>query len=134
MLEPGWARELGAIHARILTNALAGLYNLCGVNLVREQVDGCFGALKVHWIATSHSLVVWPADGEESRAVYPLRHSGVVRPQVEGKTSHPYPEIDTSRLLFSDSPISWAGWVDAWMRDQAGEEPPQLVDTKLLPD
>jgi hypothetical protein len=130
--DPGWTSTLDAGRLLTLTNALAGFYKLCGVDLIREQVDACFRPSKVHWLVDAFGLTVWPETGAEGRAVYPLKTHGALRPKLEGAVSPPLPELQAETLIYSAVPISWDRWVETWTRDQKGEKAQPLVPVGLL--
>ncbi len=133
--QAGWVRGLRPEQHLTLTNALAGLYKLCGVDLVREQISACFRTQQVDWTIGAEGLVVWPPRGAPGRAVYPLRDAALVNPIVEGMIpGMEFPPVKMSQILFRRIPVYWQSWVEAWSRDQAKEKVKPLVGIRLLPD
>jgi hypothetical protein len=46
----------------------------------------------------------------------------VLRPvAAAGRQVAGLPVLERDRLLFRETPIRWAEWVEAWQRDQAGQ-------------
>jgi hypothetical protein len=133
--EPGWLGELNPEQTQAITAALAGLYKMSGVDLVREQVEASLGPKAVSYDMTGDGLVVWPGNGEGCEVIYPLRDGAPIEPRTSACPPEGLPVLDASRLLFRDVPVTWVEWVDGWERDQAGKGPPpeMLPDVRLLP-
>jgi hypothetical protein len=118
LAEVGFVASLEG-HARVLfENAVAGLYQLAGVDFVREQLEAAVGA-DVPYDLTDQGLVVWPGPGYTVEAVYPLRaRAGAVAPKIHGGTpARPPPPLDVRALSFHRQPIAWDAWVAAWRPD-----------------
>jgi hypothetical protein len=122
----GWLAELGAVERVLFENALGGLYQLAGVELVREQLQATLGGLR--WGRTepsagaaappydvsSEGLVVWPA-GFATELVYALEGRAEPAARVHGEPPEtPPPALSRKRILFHEQPILWAEWVEAW--------------------
>src|SRR5438132_3301335 len=56
---PGWLQHLTALHAQIFTTALAGIYKIAGVDIVREQLASLLPANIPGYDITDHELLVW---------------------------------------------------------------------------
>jgi hypothetical protein len=107
----GWLPRLDGGQRRTLADALAGLYHLAGVDLVREEIEALLPAGTSYGV-TEAGLIVWPASAPGDEAVYPLKPGAVAAP---GKG---WPELAGDRLLFSGRPIRWADWLEAWERKE----------------
>jgi hypothetical protein len=112
VLEPGWIPSLGPEDRDTLCAALAGLYKLAAVDLVREQLAPLVPA--PHDIA-DEGLVVWPGSFA-TEVVYPLDDEGpTLVPAVRGEPpAHPPAPLAKDRLLFARQPVTWAAWVARW--------------------
>jgi hypothetical protein len=125
---PGWLGRLAEGQRQALRAALAGLYKLAGVDLVREQVGAAFAPARVHFEVAAAGLVVRPESG--GAAVYALDDQRVLR-----AAGAAMPALESARLLFGGVPLPWAAWVEAWERDQVGKGLPAnfLAGVPLLP-
>jgi hypothetical protein len=134
---PGGLPKLSQAQISAFRDALAGLYKMSGVDLVREQIEASFEPGKVAFDILEEGLVVWPSTGYEVQALYPLRDGQVLQPQIPaGPFPVSLPGLDASRLICSHMAISWSSWVETWEADQAGKAPAAqlLVGVSLLPD
>lgn len=138
--EPGWLPELSRPERDALASALAGLYKMAGVDLVRDAIAGALGPEPVDFDFREEGIVAWPDEASPTEVLYLLRPKPVDPPLVTvtptGGT--PYlrpPRIDVHRLLFAELPVPWARWVQIWEDDRAGHPPPsELIEgVKLLP-
>jgi hypothetical protein len=128
--EAGWLAALESTQRRALAVALAGLYKMAAVMLVREQIRACLRGACCGYDLTRESLVVWTDPGYEAEVVYDLRAGPVLRPRpTVGVPSVALPTLAADRLLFGDVPVAWAEWVAVWQRDRAGAGLPE----QLLP-
>jgi len=113
--EPGFAALLAPDPARVLENALAGLYALAAVDLVREQLAHALGP-DVPYDVSDEGLVVWPAGDYRTEVVYALDGDGpTLSPKVRGAVlpTHPRP-LDARAVLFRHAPILWDSWRNAF--------------------
>ncbi len=115
---------------RLFENALGGLYQLAGVDLVREQVEAILGEHVPYDIA-DEGLVIWPGEGYRTEVVYALGEPKAGRqltPVVRGDApAAPPAAIDESTLRYRLQPIPWTGWVRAWnIAAQEGAAIPRL--------
>jgi len=118
----GWLPRLDARQLAVWSTALAGLYKLASVDLIREQIEACFPAGRVTVDILPEGLVVWPTARFDVQAVYHLRDGAVQRPSLRGEnTSVVLPSLSASRVIFRNMPITWEHWVRVWNEDQAGQ-------------
>jgi hypothetical protein len=109
----GWSGALSDEDRVIFENALAGLYQLAGVDLVREQIAAALPAEAAYDVA-NEGLVVWPA-GFANEVVYPLERGATLTPRVRGEAAGNAPgAIERKAIFFRESPIAWSAWVEAW--------------------
>jgi hypothetical protein len=119
---PGWLPRLTEGQRQALATALAGLYKLAGVDLTREQIADSLAPAKLPYRITLSGLEVCPGADGSWQAVYPLGDGAVLRPVAAGGGQvASLPVLERNRLLFRETPIRWAEWVEAWQRDQAGQ-------------
>jgi hypothetical protein len=133
---PGWLEELSPAQRGALTTALAGLYKLAGVDLVREQVEAGLGGGPLAYVLGAEGLVVWATDGSEAEAVYNLRNGPTLHPRIlVGAFPVDLPALASAPLLYRQVVVTWERWVEAWEQDQAGKGPPDLLPegVRLLP-
>jgi hypothetical protein len=125
---PGWIAHVPADRRVAIENALAGFYQLAGVDLVREQLEAVLGTDR--YDVSSEGLVAWPGTGFATELVYDL-HAREPRPTVRGPApAAPAPELVGMRARFGREPVRWDAWVRAW----AGASPARIaVGPSLLP-
>ncbi len=110
----GFLDALAPDQRSTMETALAGLYKLSAVDLVREQVEALIGEGTRYDIA-DEGLVVWSGEGFTTEAVYDLRGHGELAPRVRGaKPDSPHRPLDVARLMFAHQPIPWSSWVLAF--------------------
>lgn len=96
-------------------NALAGLYALAGVDLVREQIAAALGGAEAAYDVSDEGLVVWPDRAAPTEIIYAMRRGGDLRPAVRGGAPEAAPPvIARGAVMFGDRAIAWADWVAAW--------------------
>jgi hypothetical protein len=125
---PGWLGELTPEQRDVFATALAGLYKLAGVQLVREQLRENLPAA-AGFDLTAEGLVVWQ-DRRGGRALrYDLRqpHRQLEPRGPDGVRVKDGPVLDADRLLFSRWLLPWTQWVESWRQDEAGEGHPRRV-------
>ena len=102
---------------RLFENALGGLYQLAGVDLVREQLTAVLGE-RAHYDIADEGLVIWPGEGYRTEVVYPLgepRAGQKLVPKVRGDAlATPPGVIDEEQIRYRLQPIPWSAWVRAW--------------------
>jgi hypothetical protein len=126
---PGWAAALDGDQRVIFENALAGLYERAGVDLVREQIEAALPPGTPYDIA-DEGLVVWP-EGFATERVYDLQGRGTLTATVRGEPAAgeaPPPPIERSAIVFHEQGIAWKDWVAAW----SGEPARVVKGTSLL--
>lgn len=99
----GWMGILAPEQRQALADALAGLYQRAGVDLVQELLTARFGP---------DSFV---CNGDDDRLT-------ICRPDGETTEVDLSPESQAGRsLLLSERPIPWERWVMVWEDDRAGK-------------
>jgi hypothetical protein len=133
--ERGWTADLAAEDRIIFENALAGLYQLAGVDLVREQIEAALpraapSAGAPPYDVSDEGLVVWPDGSYKTEIVYRLDAPHIPATVRGAPPDAPPPDLDRAALLFREQPIPWAAWVAAW-----SDAPPARVvkGASLLP-
>jgi hypothetical protein len=133
---PGWLRHLAPGPRQVLTTALAGLYKIAGVDLVREQLAALLPGGTPGYDVTDHRLVVWTDAAHRREIAYDLldRHDELWPRQANGKRIDHLPTLDARRLFFSRLPLTWHEWEQCWQLDQEGkDQPAPLGGMRLLP-
>lgn len=135
--EPGWLKTLSDEQQQAVTTALAGLYKLAGIDLVREQVREELPAAATRFTMEENDLVVWVGSRPESSIHYNLlTPKGPLKPYTaEGAAVVSWPALDPARLIFARVPLSWMQWVSSWDNGSDGHTPRTLFASpvKLLP-
>ena len=132
--EAGWLTHLTAKQHRILTTALAGLYKLAGVDIVREQLAIALPPSQSGFQLTNRELVVWTDRHDGQAITYDLRG----RPDqfspypLNGSTLTEAPQLDAHHLLFSRVVLTWEQWVRFWQDEGNGEERPQAFGESVI--
>ncbi|MBY0522355.1 MAG: hypothetical protein K2R98_03115 [Gemmataceae bacterium] len=121
---PGWLPALSEPQRRALGAALAGIYKLAAVELVREQVGAELGELSSHWEIVERGLMVSPP--ENDAALYDLDEEPVIAPQSGNHKDTHLPTIPSASLRFGNVAITWQDWVELWQRDQEDKQLPDL--------
>jgi hypothetical protein len=126
--EPGWLPELAPEARAALASALAGLYKMAGVDLVREPIEAALGPDAPAYDFREAGLVVWPDEASSAEILYLLRPEPGVPPlatiDASGAPAIAAPPLlDPTRILFSKVDITWSRWVEVWERDQTGSAP-----------
>ncbi len=129
------AEETG-LAAVLFENALAGLYRLAGVNLVREQIREAIGPGATYDVTGKH-LLVWPEPDYRTEIVYKLDsliRPSTMRPRVRGPAPAARPPLlDRRRVVFDRQQLGWQQWLAAWRDDPAALAPAPLQDCTILP-
>jgi hypothetical protein len=120
VLECGWLPKLSADQRHTLAAALAGLYKKAGVDLTREQIAASLPATTFAFDITEIGLMVWSTADDAQDVAYDLNASPDLQPMPLGRgVPVGMPVLNARRLLFSNAPLAWTDWVDAWDGDQA---------------
>jgi hypothetical protein len=113
--QAGWLPPLAPERWQAVVTALAGLYKMAGVEMVREQIAATFGEAQAAYTITAEGILV--PDDAGTAGWYPLRQGPELRlPPAAGQ------------LLFKTVPITWAEWVAYWSGQTAIKLPPTLVE------
>jgi hypothetical protein len=119
VLEQGWLPKLTNEQRQTLAAGLAGLYKMAGVDVTREQVEQSLAPARVAYDIKQEGLEVWTAPDYSVSAVYDLSSGPVLEPHPSNGTPvRGLPSLDTSRLLFTQVPVSWDDWVRMWDHDR----------------
>ncbi|MFO0553732.1 MAG: hypothetical protein U0271_35440 [Polyangiaceae bacterium] len=109
----GFIDALDVEQRAVFENALAGVYKMAGVDLVREQVSALLRGAP--YDISDQGLVVWPDASYSTEVVYPLSlRLNTLKPKLRSGAGPVPPPIDGRLLLFRRQPISWIAWVAAW--------------------
>jgi hypothetical protein len=111
----GWTDELSAGQRQVLRTALLGLYKLGSVDLIREQLEmtlpSSLGTRRLDY----DGLVLWPRGTTEAEVHYDLRDDETqVAPRATGGAPTGLPVVTRSRFVFTEVPVTWSEWIDAW--------------------
>ena len=85
VLDPGWLVDLPPSGRDALAAALAGLYKMAGVDLVREPIARALGPDAPSYDFREEGLVVWPDDASTVEILYLLRPEPGVPPLVDDR-------------------------------------------------
>jgi hypothetical protein len=133
---PDWLLGLASEQRGALATALAGLYKLAGVNLVRRQVESLLPADASSYDIVEEGLAV-EMGPHEVEAIYPLEtdEEMVVPRLTSGALPEPLPALPVVPLRFDRVAVPWDWWVSAWEGDLAGKPHPVLPvpGLRLLP-
>jgi hypothetical protein len=129
---PGWLHRLNNTQKAAFETALAGLYKLGGVALVREQIESCLPSATVSYAINGRGLILFPGGDFAKEERIPLQGPF---PPAESAAGNGQLVFAPQQLLYSNVPITWDDWVRAWEDDKQGRIPdlPQLQRVRLLP-
>jgi len=140
VVEPGWLVDLDPAGRNALATALAGLYKMAGVDLVREPIAEALGPGLPDFDFREGGIVAWPAPPSTAEVFYLLRPAAAAPPLITntpigGPPAVDAPPVDHARLLFGEVPVPWRAWVRVWEDDRAGQDhPPDFLEgIQLLP-
>jgi hypothetical protein len=125
----GWLENLSPEAQQVMTSALAGLYKLAGVDLVREQLAAILEQCKPELLkgGRTSALPVVTKVGRMLEDGSAGDGDGLVPVLINGISRRRLPVQDRRRLLFSQIPITWEQWVECWEQDHAGNGHPALL-------
>lgn len=112
----GWLSQLDTDRTRQMLNALAGLYKLSGVDMIREQLESLFQPRSPSYDITDQGLTIWPEPREGQMIVYDLQSlRSVLVPKSKPKElANSWPVIPLDRIKYTLQKIRWAQWVAYW--------------------
>ncbi|MBS0207236.1 MAG: hypothetical protein JSS49_30535 [Planctomycetes bacterium] len=150
----GWLGELTDEDRAVFHTAIAGLYSLGAVDLVREQIESQLiapplpiedphaagqilnrsesGLLRTHpYDISTAGLVVWPHRHYEAEIQYSLGDEGTIvpRPRSLARAAGLTP-LPRAALLFREHPLSQDDWQAYWETEQNLS----AIPVRLLPD
>lgn len=133
IVSPGWSARLTDAPRQALADALTGLYKMCGVELVYEQIAANFDPQQTFEI-NEHGLTIWSGTGTPTES-FDLRESRAAATDDSVPMIRPGP-FDREALVFASWPVPWELWVEVWDRDAVGGRytPRLVVGAHLLPD
>ncbi len=133
--EPGWLEVLDNAQRQDVTTALAGLYKLAGIDLVREQVREVLPR-ESSFTLTERDLIVEVGPLDEAAVRYDLtRPRGLLKPYTLDGPAGNWPSLDPKRVLFARVPLLWRDWVENWQDGYDSQTSSKLLSSsiKLLP-
>jgi hypothetical protein len=133
--ERGWIDRLGDGQRQILEIALAGFYKRSGVDLIREQLEHALAgdAEPPPYDISEAGLVVWPAHGYQTEAVYNLRARQPVATMRGAPWSGDPPILAGRSAVFRREPLRWSAWTAVWEQLARGEPAaPVIVGPSLI--
>jgi len=150
----GWLADLTDEDRAVFRTALAGLYKLGAVDLVREQVESQLIAPSIPVVASipdasppvnaatsiphthpydiaSTGLVVWPLGHYEAEVHYSLDETPTTtpRPRSLARAAGLIP-LPLASLLFAEHSLTWDDWRAYWETEQSFS----AIPLRLLPD
>ncbi|MDB5341188.1 MAG: hypothetical protein JWN70_6807 [Planctomycetaceae bacterium] len=132
----GWVWKLSEPQLECLKLALAGIYKLGGVDLIREQITSQFAPREIRYDVADQGLVVWPDKAFDVEVRYYLDDRRLISPRPR-RVAREYqlPDLDSRALIYNLNSISWRRWVDAWTAEQEGRDLPVLFaeEIRMLP-
>jgi hypothetical protein len=137
VLQPGWLSRVGEVQREVMAAALAGLYKLAGIDIIREQVRANLPPGAEEFDIARNDLVLCLHPGGPPAVEYDLktpRGPLLPRPPV-GLPQSSWPSLDPSRILYNRLPLTWQRWVARW-EVQDGKAPASLFSppVPILPD
>lgn len=148
----GWLQELTDEDRAVFRTAIAGLYALGAVDLVREQIESRLiapplpigdgktavsdqletGPMRTHpYDISAAGLVVWPHRHYEAEIHYSLGDESIIvpRPRSLARAAGLTP-LPRAALLFREHPLSREAWQAYWETEQNLS----AIPVRLLPD
>jgi hypothetical protein len=127
----GWLVRLPAAQVDSLSAALAGLYKLAGVAVVREQVQAGLAGTACTYDVEEAGLALRCGSPPQDAVVIPIYDTvrlNVAAGPARLNAAAPMPAPD--QLIFARDPLRWDDWVAAWVREAQGQ-PLDLLPIKL---
>ncbi len=118
---PGWISEQPLDARHVVTMALGGLYQLCGVALVREQIERHLGKPPQPYDIGEAGLVVWPTRSFETEIHFNLNERPLLipRPRSAARNAGLEP-VAAEALIYREQGISWTDWQAYWEEEARG--------------
>ena len=110
----GWIEMLPEEHRARFTLAQLGLYTLCGVQLIREQIKNELPRFR--YDVAAKQLIVW-AQGEEKQWAYDFYGARKFKRRMffSGAGEKEPPKVlSPNRILCSWFKVPWSKWVEEW--------------------
>lgn len=120
--QPGWMLALSCDQAAMLGLALLGLYQIAGVDLVREQIERLFAPLPVRWSIRGASLIVWTGRRFQVQERYSFKHQD---PAPVDATALTLPQYTVPDLLLRRRLLKWTDWARFWDQPVPTSDPAQ---------
>lgn len=123
----GWLAQISGRRGRRFKTALAGLYKLAGVSLLRDPIAEELGRVPAQYAIHPERLLAWKENRPTSTAGYswPLLN-GDLEADADG-----WPKLPAAALDFRLNPITWEDWVESWKRDEKKQAELTLPRTSL---
>jgi hypothetical protein len=135
--EPVWIDALPDEERQIFENALAGLYQLAGVDVVREQLEAAIAieGRTPDYDISEAGLVVWPRRDYRSEVVYTLGRGSSFTPKIRGEVPAESARVLTdAEIFFRVQQAAWSSWVAAWSAAEGDAPIPRVAQgASLLP-
>lgn len=136
--QAGWLSQLNEQELDRIATALAGLFHLSGVDMVREQIQKAFGQSDLRYDVDDRDLVVWPDETYETEWRFDLDS----RPELIGVADPPehvvsVNNLQTSQVLFVEQSLPWKNWVAYWNAVAQEDQVPEVAKIgprTLIPD
>ncbi len=111
--EAGWMADLGRDEGWLLSLALVGLYQMAGVDLVRQQIDTLFASAGANWLIRGTCMIVRFGASLDDHVRYSLKEDG--EPAVaQNEALIVVPAGAVPALLLRRKPVFWASWKRLW--------------------
>ncbi|MCA9071245.1 MAG: hypothetical protein KDA84_20095, partial [Planctomycetaceae bacterium] len=136
VLRAGWLNELKEWERLTLELAIAGFYKLAGVDIVREQLRGCFTPGLPPYDVMDKGLVVWPDGHYQAEVYYDLHARPWMRPRPRSLArQYDLPTLEANHALYVELAIPWETWVACWNAEESTNPMPTLFphEVNLLP-
>lgn len=128
----GWVRNLSDSQLACLKLALAGIYKIGGVDLIREQLLAQFAPRTIRYDISDQGLLVWPDKAYDAEVRYYLDDRRLISPRPRRVAREfQLPDLDTRALIYNLNSISWRRWVDAWTAEHEDQPLPVLFADEL---
>jgi hypothetical protein len=114
---PGWLNCLSHDQRQAFEDALVGLYQFSGVDLLREQAAHKFGPNAFNLDAVKEGVLIPDASGK-----YVL-HDYVDGPELRFQTN----PLDNGSMVLSTQSLTWDHWIERWQLDDAGKSPTESL-------